>query len=220
MNVFIENPNLLIHEFNEVVSIAQRKTFITIGIEIQKEEVEILANYRDDLKNLQRDFVGRHLENESNLLYCIDSSLHAIQLELQMLINIKEDKMAEAWTNLVDAQVIYGTVIRNYPFEFETENIYLEKLANYEKLLFPTFYFHSVGGIIKKSHCSICKQNFSKCKHMRGKLYMGQLCCRVVSEIELEEISLVENPANKHCRTLTIEIAGEKIDILTLRPEK
>ena len=40
MKAFIENPNLLIKEFNEVASRIQKKTFITIGIEIQKEEIE------------------------------------------------------------------------------------------------------------------------------------------------------------------------------------
>lgn len=40
MKVFIENPNLLIKEFNEVASVAQKKAFITIGIEIQRTEID------------------------------------------------------------------------------------------------------------------------------------------------------------------------------------
>lgn len=35
--------------------------------------------------------------------------------------------------------------------------------------------------------------------------------------MELEEVSFVENPANKHCRVLTIESNGKIIDIMTLR---
>lgn len=48
---------------------------------------------------------------------------------------------------------------------------------------------------------------------------MGEMCCRIITEMDLEEVSLVENPANKHCRTLTIEQNGKKIDIMTLREE-
>lgn len=217
MKVFIENPNLLIKEFNEVASVAQKKAFITIGIEIQKEEIESLKSYRKDLSDLKKDFVERKLENEANLIYCIDNSLLAIQYELQMLVNIKEDKMNEAWGNLVNAQVVYGTVLRNYPFELENETGYIERLASYEKLLFPNLFFQSAGGIIKKSHCSICNSKYGKCDHLKGKLYNGELCCRVITEMELEEVSLVENPANKHCRVLTIEQNGKKIDIMTLR---
>ncbi|WP_034257683.1 HK97 family phage prohead protease [Altibacter lentus] len=217
MMVFIENPNLLIKEFNEVASRVQKKAFITIGIEIQKDEIDNLISYRQELSQLKEDFKKRKLENEANLVYCIDNSLLALQYELQMLVNIKEDKMSEAWGNLVNAQVIYGTVVRNYPFELESETGYLERLANYEKLLFPNLFFQSAGGIIKKSHCSICNEKYGKCNHLKGRLYNGEMCCRVITEMELEEVSLVDNPANKHCRVLTIETDGKKIDIMTLR---
>jgi hypothetical protein len=217
MKAFTVNPNLLIEEFNEVASIAQKKAFITIGIEIQKEEIENLGIYRKKLFDLKQDFAKKKLENEANLIYCIENSILAVQYELQMLINIKEDKMSEAWGNLVNSQVIYGTVVSNYPFELESGTSYLERLANYEKLLFPNLYFQSAGGIIKKSHCSICKKKSGKCDHLKGKLYNGELCCRNITEMELEEVSLVETPANKHCRVITIEKNGKKIDIMTLR---
>lgn len=218
--IFIENPNLLIKKFNEVASRVQKKAFITIGIEIQKDEIKNLINYRQELSNLKEDFKKRKLENEANLIYCIENSLLALEYELQMLVNIKEDKMSEAWENLVNAEVIYRNVVRNYPFKLESETGYLERLADYEKLLFPNLSFHSVGGIIKKSHCSICKEKYGKCNHLKGKLYNGELCCRVITEMELEEISLVDNPANKHCRVLTMEIDGKIIDIMTLRQVK
>src|SRR5690606_6488256 len=206
MKVFLENPNLLIKEFNEMAQVAQRKAFITVGIEIQKEEIETLTNYRNELKELKKQFVERKLENEANLIYCIENSLLAVQYELQMLVNIKEDKMREACGNLVNAQVIYGTVVRNYPFELETTNGYVERLEMYEKLLFPKMFFSSVGGIIKKSNCSICKESYGKCNHIKGRLYNGELCVREISEMELEEVSLVDVPANKHCITLTTTI--------------
>ena len=151
MKAFIENPNLLIKEFNEMAAISQKKAFITVGTEIQKEEIEILNNYRQELKNLKAEFVNRKLENEANLIYCIDNSLLAVQNELEMLVNIKEDKMGAAWDNLVNAQVIYETVLSNSPLEFISKDGYIERLASYEKLLFPNLYFQSVGGIIKKA---------------------------------------------------------------------
>lgn len=220
MKVFLENPNLLIKEFNEMAQVAQRKAFITVGIEIQKDEVETLTNYRNELKELKKQFLERNLENEANLIYCIENSLLAVQYELQMLVNIKEDKMKEAWGNLVNAQVIYGTVVRNYPFELETTNGYVERLEGYEKLLFPKMFFSSVGGIIKKSNCSICKENYGKCNHIKGRLYNGELCVREISEMELEEVSLVEVPANKHCIMLQTTINNKTVDIMTLREQE
>lgn len=217
MKVFLENPNLLIKEFNEMAAIAQRKAFITVGTEIQKEEIEIIKYYRDELSDLKKQFIENKLENEANLIYCIDNSLQSVQFELQMLVNIKEDRMDEAWGNLVNAQVSYGTVVRNYPFKFEVANGYIERLEAYEKLLFPKMYFSSVGGIIKKSNCSICKEPYSKCNHIKGRLYNGELCVREITEMELEEVSLVDIPASKHCRMLTTSYDGKNVDLLTLR---
>lgn len=217
MLVFFENPKLLIDEFNQMAAIAQKKAFITVGIEIQKEEIETIQNYLKELSELKSEFVKKDLENEANLVYCIENSLLAIAYELQMLVHLKEDKMSEAWNNLVRAQVIYGTVISNSPFQSEENDNYLNRLEQYEKLLFPNLYFQSVGGIIKESHCSICNQKSGKCDHIKGKLYKGELCTRVITDIQLEEVSLVENPANKHCRVLSIEQNGKVIDIMTLR---
>ncbi|HBS87725.1 MAG TPA: hypothetical protein DEA97_14275 [Bacteroidales bacterium] len=217
MKVFLENPNLLIKEFNEMAAISQMKAYITVGVEIQKEEIEILNNYRKDLKKIKKAFIKKNMENEANLVYCIDNSLLAVQYEIKMLVNIKEGKMNEAWSNLVDAQGTYRNVLTACPSGLLSQNGYIERLASYEKLLFPKQFFHSVGGIIKKNHCSICKQTFKNCDHIKGKLYKGELCCRIITEIDLEEISLVENPANKHCRVLTIETKGKKTDTMTLR---
>ena len=217
MLVFFENPKLLIDEFNQMAAIAQKKAFITVGIEIQKEEIETIQNYLKELSELKSEFVKKDLENEANLVYCIENSLLAIAYELQMLVHLKEDKMSEAWNNLVRAQVIYGTVISNSPFQSEENDNYLNRLEQYEKLLFPNLYFQSVGGIIKESHCSICNQKSGKCDHIKGKLYKGELCTKVITDIQLEEVSLVENPANKHCRVLSIEQNGKVIDIMTLR---
>lgn len=219
MKAFLENPNLVIDEFNEMAAIAQRKAFITVDTEIQKEEIEAIINYRNDLSELKKKYVERDLENEANLVYCIENSLFAVQQELQMLVNIKEGKMDEAWGNLVNAQVTYGTVLRNYPFEIESADGYIERLAGYEKLLFPKMLFSSVGGIIKKSHCSICNEKYSKCEHIKGRLYKGEHCARVITEMELEEASLVESPANKHCRILATSYNGKTVNVLTLREE-
>ena len=217
MLIFFDNPKLLIDEFNKMIFIAQKKAYITIGIEIQKEEITIIQNYLIDLSVLKKEYVERHLENEANLVYCIENSLLALKHELEMLIDIKEDRMANAWNNLVRAQVIYGTVLQNSTFLQETNENYLKRLEEYEKLLFPNLYFQSVGGLIRQSHCSICNEKSGECDHIKGKLYYGELCSRIITEMEIEEISLVENPANKHCRIISVEQNGKTIDILTLR---
>lgn len=217
MQAFFENPQLLIDEFNQQMEISQIKTYITVGVEIQKKEIAVLEQYCKDLIKLKQEFVARKLESEANLVYCIIGSVKVIQHELYMLVYIKEDKMDQAWANLVRAQILIGSVIRNYPIDPGHLSGYMERLAGYEKLLFPKMHFQSTGGIIKKSECSICHQNLNTCEHLKGKLYMGELCCRLIHEIELEEISYVDNPANKLCRIVSIQKGNKKWDTMTLR---
>ena len=143
-----------------------------------------------------------------------------MQYELEMLVNIKDDKMDAAWDNLADAQTLLPTAVRNLPFEEESLDNYAIKLANYERLLFPKLIFSSVGGIIKKSECSICHQDPNSCDHLRGRLYMGEICYNIISKFDLEEVSFVDNPANKHCRIMTSEYQGKTIDVLTWREVK
>jgi hypothetical protein len=110
------------------------------------------------------------------------------------------------------------SVIRNHPLNGDSLNGYLQRLEVYEKLLFPQMMFSSVGGIVKKSECSICGTDYDECDHIKGNYYMGEMCCRIISEMELEEVSMVENPANKGCRALTIQDNnGDVIDLMTLR---
>ena len=150
-------------------------------------------------------------------MFCFEESVRTIQLELTMIVNLKEDKMNTAWDNLVDAQVSASNVVRNHPNGQDLEG-YLNKLRSYEIILFPKMMFGSVGGIIEKSECSICNDNYGKCNHIKGRIYMGEMCCRVITKMIPEEFSIVESPANKHCRVLTINTdeSGE-VDVLTLR---
>lgn len=209
--------NEIIIEFNKNIAVAQNKSIFARGIEIQKEEIEFLEKYNNKLSLLKKSFVENQLEYESNLIFCFEESVRTIQLELTMIVNLKEDKMDIAWDNLVDAQVSASTVVSNHPNGQDLEG-YLDKLRSYEIILFPKMMFASIGGIVKKSECSICNDSYGKCNHIKGKLYMGEMCCRVITEMVAEEFSVVENPANKHCRVLTLDTdeSGE-VDVLTLR---
>lgn len=54
----------------------------------------------------------------------------------------------------------------------------------------------SVGGIVKQSECSICKQDYTKCNHIAGKRYGSKKCTNYITAIDLVEISLVKEPVN------------------------
>ena len=221
MIAYSVNTGPLMDEFNEIAHIAHRKAFMSIGIEIQQDEISSLESHISRLIDIKADFIAKQMEPEASLVFCIVGTLKAVQNELQMLLNFKSDQMALAWGNLVFAQTVLGPVIRNYPLE-NTGSIegYLQKLVGYEKLLFPPMDFFSAGYIIRKSQCSICKQDSEDCDHLKGRLYMGELCYRIIVEADLLEGSSVSNPANKLCRVIAMETNGKIIDPMTMRETK
>ena len=73
-------------------------------------------------------------------------------------------------------------------------------IKEYQKL-FPYQYFFSRECIIKAEKCSICDKPISlrhPCGHKVGKLYMGELCTRIVTDLEYVAISIVSDPFDKY----------------------
>lgn len=56
--------------------------------------------------------------------------------------------------------------------------------------------------IIKRSECSICGKKmdpFSGCKHIKGKVYSGELCHEIITDGEPLGIDMVTKPSMKDC---------------------
>ena len=214
-----QSINIIIEEYNMMMNKSQNIAIYTRGIEIQKSEIENLEKFDLHLEKIKQKFIKTRNENFANLALCLQLGARAISFELKMLVNLKEDKMVEAWNCLIEAQNLTGIVIRNHPFDRGSLSGYKMRLQEYEKTLFPKMMFSSVGGIIKISKCSICGNDYDDCDHIKGKLYMGKMCSRIIKEMDLEEISLVENPEDKRCRIISTSDKGANIDTLTLRIE-
>jgi hypothetical protein len=52
----------------------------------------------------------------------------------------------------------------------------------------------SIGGIIRKSTCFICKRDYVECNHITGKQYNGKECVVRIDDILLADFSVVKKP--------------------------
>jgi hypothetical protein len=207
----------LFEEFNEVVLKSQNLAIFARDIDLQKKEIVTLKKFIEKAENLKSQNLENFTEPELNLILCLIISADTIKLELSFLISLKNNEMEGAWGSLVTAQNNISIVARNHPISGEYLNGYVQRLDSYEKLLFPKMMFASVGGIFRETKCSICKANYEDCEHMKGKMYKGELCVREIHQMDLEEVSVVENPANKLCRQLTVTYNGKEVDLMTLK---
>jgi hypothetical protein len=58
----------------------------------------------------------------------------------------------------------------------------------------------SIGGIIQKSTCSVCKQDYVECNHITGNYYDEKECTVRIDKILIADFSIVQNPVQPLAR--------------------
>jgi hypothetical protein len=189
-------------EFSEVATNCQKFCFATRAREFQIQacgQLQIIEGKANDLK--KRAIACEH-EDAANLMLSYEQTISALANELNMWISLKDDDPGAAWDYLVNAQTATRLAMQAHQLASHLEN-YDEHLAILEKHLFPQQLFCSPGMVIKEARCSICSVEYGECDHIAGKPYMGQICSRLIVDIDLEEISIVDKPANKQARIVS-----------------
>jgi hypothetical protein len=64
----------------------------------------------------------------------------------------------------------------------------------------------SIGYVVREAECSICHQEPEDCDHIKGQLYDGQLCVRIIKRLDLMEVSFVGRPAQPDARVTSVSI--------------
>ena len=82
--------------------------------------------------------------------------------------------------------------------------------------LFPYRIFTSREAIIKREECSICGKKIhvrTSCGHKVGKLYMGEMCCKKIVDIEFLNVNIVTKPFDRYA---ILKVPGQKFDFSLL----
>src|SRR5579883_1570491 len=175
IDIFIQDVNEFQGEFNNAIHAGQRLCFITRGKELQIEARDALAPIKTKAEQLKERAIAHEYEDAANALLSFEKMTASLTHELDMWIAIKEDKYAQAWDFLVNAQMAAIDAMRAHSIADHLEG-YSAHLSALERHIFPDHGFLSIGGIVQKSECSICGQEHGTCDHLVGKPYMGKLC--------------------------------------------
>ncbi len=54
----------------------------------------------------------------------------------------------------------------------------------------------SIAGIVKRSICTICDDDYTKCNHIAGETYDGKECTNRIEKLDLTDVSIVAQPIN------------------------
>jgi hypothetical protein len=208
-----------LREFEKTIKENQKFIYLVRGIELQKDSLSHLEAFLKKAVELKETMIKVSDEESANTMLGLEEYLAAYASELRMLICLKEDKMEEAWEQLVNGQMFLRSSLQasNITLQFGGNN-YVQKLTLIEKLLFPPQTFFSIGATAASSQCSICGKEYGECDHLVGKPYMGKLCYRIITKIkEMKEVSIVNDPGNKLCRVTSISDGDHARNFMTWR---
>lgn len=203
-------------EVNVVVSESQRLCYLSIDKELQIEKQQTLLEYMEQVMLIKEDAINAMDEDSANAALCCEDILKMLISQLKMWISFKEEDAGSAWTYLINAQDALRAALQAHKLADNIEP-YSERLHLLERLLFPPMKFLSTGMIIDYAECSICGKEYGECNHIKGKVYLGRHCVKIIKKSRIHEVSVVDEPANKHCRITSIGENGQNRDILTWR---
>jgi hypothetical protein len=202
--------------FQQTVAECRRFCYAARAREFQAESIATLEILDSQIAALKAEMIEAQDEDAANCLLSLSLAARALSHELEMWVALKDDSAASAWDSLVEAQTCASNAIRAHTISDHLER-YVERLEVLERVLFPSITFMSVGMVIQESHCSICGCEYGDCDHLKGEVYMGEMCARVITQADLKETSIVPEPANKHARMIAISDGNAMRDLLTWR---
>lgn len=195
----------LFESFEEVRQEAQTMSFMTRALELQEDVCQEARVFLDELADAKSKYVLENDEDAANTVLAMELSLRPVVEELRMWIALKREDPDRAWDHLVDAQQLAVSAIRVRTQVLpEIDNLgienFLGRLRAIEHVVFPPQVFNSIGGLVRRRECSICGEEYEDCSHIKGDAYMGRVCSVVLHDLDLREVSIVDDPADKRAR--------------------
>jgi len=143
----------------------------------------------------------------ANRILSVECTLRCWKLELKMWLNLRNKEWESAWDSMVKAQKWAQNAVRADDLGEKLEmDSYYHRLIAVEKVLFPKQVFSSASLEIESSICSICEQEYSKCTHIEGRAYNGEMCFTIWDELGgFDHVALVEDPDDKTLRLGSLE---------------
>lgn len=191
--------------------------FFSRGREFQLDAISEFEKLKSNALEVIKKSQLKNYHDLSNRLRGQIYNIDSLMSELRMYLELKDKKMSEAWSSLIDSQMNNMWAMRSHDVFNSNLQYRSARLEAMERVFFPPQVFFSTGTIVKSSKCTICNSDYNDCDHVKGRIYNGEICTRIIEECELLEASVVKNPADKNCRAISIGDGDEQRDTLTWR---
>lgn len=202
--------------FNDVIERVQRFAIFVRGKEFQEESIKTLEELLSECTTSKDRAIAERLEDDANAYLAFEYMAKSLIEEFHFYLALKADDPDVAWDHLINAQSAAAEAMQSHAVASHLDG-YISRLHALEGLLFPQPLFFSTGFIVKESECNICGAEYGECNHIKGRPYMGKLCARIIKEADIQEVSVVSDPADKHCRAFHYTENGIERNVFTQR---
>lgn len=193
-------------------------------INIEDTRKPIINQMLQELERMKKEAVSSGNEELANNCWRESESIKVNIKYIEAFEKIKSKKYRDAWIDLERCEISVDSIKRNSdPSFFRASRCHFikNKVSKWQSL-FPYCLFLSPGFKIGYYTCSICNHKIrprSRCSHVKGKIYSGELCVHLGHDMEVLEISLVTKPVQKYSvahndETLDFSLINYLSDIL------
>lgn len=157
-----------------------------------------------EIDQFRKKAINDQDEPKANYYWCV-LQIYKIQRGFLAAIEaLKTQKYEDAWRIFDHTDIELSYLESNFEMDSDSDVYHLkfigDMIKEYQKL-FPYHHFFSRECVIKAERCSICGKPISlrkPCGHKAGKLYMGELCLREITDLELKALCIVTDPFDKY----------------------
>lgn len=184
---------------------------------LQIFHLELRDDILQDLKEKKQLAVNSRDELLANEIWCLIEVYNIQKNYLKMFQRLKEGKYEEAWLIMDKIDIFMGNLRNNFEEGMSRYNLtFINTIIKYYEKVFPDYVYTSRESIIKSEKCSICGAKASLrggCNHVPGKLYMGELCLREVTDFEILGVAIVKHPFDKYA---VLKLEGQEYNYQVL----
>jgi hypothetical protein len=189
---------------------------------LEKPNRHLDANVLDVLSKLKEQAVANKDEYTANYLWCLQQVYKIQSSYLTAFERMKAGKFEDAWNALDRTDIEISFLDPHFEKYFGCSvglKFYIGPILNAVKQfqkLFPYRLFFSREDIIKEEKCSICGKKISLrygCNHRIGQLYMGEMCCHEITDMEFLAEAIVTDPFDKYT---IIHVEGQEYNYYLL----
>lgn len=171
---------------------------------LSKKKILFDESVNEKIEQYRINAIDQEDEKNANYFWCLREIFNIQKEFVSAIEDLNSKKFEEAWILFEKIDIEIGNLEQNFDVFQEKDKyqiVFIKRIISEYQKLFPYQYFFSRENIIKREECSICGKVISlrnSCGHKPGKLYMGELCSRIVTDMELKGISIVTDPFDKY----------------------